>query len=377
MKTSKLKLSLKVSAFLMMVIIITGFFSGCRNLEPEVVKNPYEDIDWDNINQYMANLHSHTIKSDGRGEPEQVIQMYADAGYKILAITDHDNYYTNRDGERDVEPTHETTWPWTRWIDSEPSMVWENNGKETSAFYPDLGNQGMLAIRANELTTHPHQVSLFNNCGFPDREHTEENRITCIEKEDGLAYWAHPTDYIPGGRWEDQLFDTDLDEAVSYFAHYLLGHDVMLGIEMQLENRLERDILLLDTLLARYYKNHDIFIMGADDSHGTSVGLSATMTIVFAEELTEDAVRNALQNGHKIVGSRVETLPVFHSIEVNERDNEITLDLSHYDTVTWFKNGREFQKGNTVDYSNVRDAVLRFEVESGGQTFYSQGFYIQ
>ncbi len=55
-------------------------------------------------------------------------------------------YHTTRDGERKTEPTHETTWPWTKRIDEQPSRVWARDGVEPSAFYATLGTQGMLAI---------------------------------------------------------------------------------------------------------------------------------------------------------------------------------------------------------------------------------------
>lgn len=38
---------------------------------------------------YKANLHAHTTCSDGTLTPEQVIGVYADKGYDVLALTDH------------------------------------------------------------------------------------------------------------------------------------------------------------------------------------------------------------------------------------------------------------------------------------------------
>lgn len=37
-----------------------------------------------------ANLHTHTINSDGDSPPADVVAWYRDAGYDVLAITDHD-----------------------------------------------------------------------------------------------------------------------------------------------------------------------------------------------------------------------------------------------------------------------------------------------
>lgn len=40
---------------------------------------------------YKGNLHTHTTVSDGKVSPEESIELYRDAGYDFLAITDHWN----------------------------------------------------------------------------------------------------------------------------------------------------------------------------------------------------------------------------------------------------------------------------------------------
>ena len=40
--------------------------------------------------QYKANLHCHSILSDGKLPPETLKEMYKAHGYDILAITDHE-----------------------------------------------------------------------------------------------------------------------------------------------------------------------------------------------------------------------------------------------------------------------------------------------
>ena len=36
-----------------------------------------------------GNLHTHSTRSDGAKSPEQVCDLYKDAGYDFLALTDH------------------------------------------------------------------------------------------------------------------------------------------------------------------------------------------------------------------------------------------------------------------------------------------------
>lgn len=364
------------------LLIVVGLLAGGLQAEtsaPRVAKNPYANVDWQAVQHFVANLHSHTVYSDGRAEPEQLIHNYAQAGYHILAITDHDNYHTTRSGERETEPTPETTWPWTRWIDQEPGQVWQRNGVETSAFYPELGEQGMLAIRGNELTSDPHMVSLFNECGFterirvPNREHDRE-RFARIRELGGLAYWAHPAHYVPGGHWADRGFSWE--EGLDHFGSLIVENDSVLGIELQLGGQRELEEELFDRLLAAHYRDHDLFIKGSDDTHGTSVPETGTLTIVLAEELTEPAVRRALEDGHKFVGSRVATFPVFRGITVDEDAKTISLDIQNHTGVTWIKDGEVHHEGETIAYGAMRDAILRFEVHMDEVKFYSQAFYI-
>lgn len=348
--------------------------------QPSVVKNPYASVSWDQVENFKANLHSHTIYSDGRAEPEELVQIYAKAGYHILAITDHDNYHTMREGERETQPTHETTWPWTNWIDEQPSHVWKRDDVETSAFYPGLGQRGMLAIRGNELTSDPHIVSLFNECGFierhrvPNRDHDRE-RLGCVQAKQGLAYWAHPAHYVPGGSWEDRGFPWD--QAIEHFGGLIAEFDALVGIEMQMRGRIELEEELFDRLLAAYYREHNIFIKGSDDIHGTSVSSNATITIVLAEQLTEPSVRHALENGHTFVGSRTEVLPVFRRVTVDDEAKTISVQIDNHDGITWIQDGEPVHTGDSIDFSEMKDTLLRFRVQAGEVVFLSQAFHIQ
>ena len=47
--------------------------------------------------QYKANLHCHTVLSDGRWTPEQVKEEYKKHGYSIVAITDHEHLVEHHD----------------------------------------------------------------------------------------------------------------------------------------------------------------------------------------------------------------------------------------------------------------------------------------
>ena len=48
-------------------------------------------------NSYKANLHCHTVLSDGRKTPEEIKEIYKAMGYSIVAYTDHDSLIPHDD----------------------------------------------------------------------------------------------------------------------------------------------------------------------------------------------------------------------------------------------------------------------------------------
>ena len=53
--------------------------------------------------QLKGALHCHTTRSDGRGEPDEVIRLHKENGYDFMALTDHRFY--NYKNFADVEMT--------------------------------------------------------------------------------------------------------------------------------------------------------------------------------------------------------------------------------------------------------------------------------
>ena len=44
----------------------------------------------ENKNFYKANMHAHSVYSDGKLTPEQIKKAYVEKGYSIVAFTDHE-----------------------------------------------------------------------------------------------------------------------------------------------------------------------------------------------------------------------------------------------------------------------------------------------
>lgn len=51
----------------------------------------------DGLPEFKANLHCHTTLSDGRLTPQEIKKSYMDAGYSVVAYSDHDVFHTHND----------------------------------------------------------------------------------------------------------------------------------------------------------------------------------------------------------------------------------------------------------------------------------------
>ncbi len=70
---------------LILLLLISSAYAGNFT-----VINPY---DGGGTAWYKGQLHCHTDNSDGKNDPEEVVEAYKEAGYNFIAITDH-NFIT-------------------------------------------------------------------------------------------------------------------------------------------------------------------------------------------------------------------------------------------------------------------------------------------
>ncbi len=150
---------------LIILMAISSFFVFVpnkygNNKNSEII-NPYAKVDWKCFKQYKAALHLHTMQSDGYHMPDEVVKAYRNAGFSILAITDHDWNFPNarvKWGEipddmaspypEDQKPPNfpaNPTWPWNSYGAPKPEDI------------------GMVGIQANELSFRHHMNSYFSD----------------------------------------------------------------------------------------------------------------------------------------------------------------------------------------------------------------------
>ena len=166
----------------------------------DVQLNPYADVDWDAVEGHTAQFHTHTSHPptdthSGTDPPEMVIDDYHDAGYSVLAVTDH---------EYSIE---EPTWPWTEW-NRDPEAIAAVGEAGGLAFFPhpsryDDGGEWYVEYFRN----HPHLLGV-EVVNAADRYPTDRDVYDALLEQlaPERAAWAFANDDYHG-RGEPYTFD--------------------------------------------------------------------------------------------------------------------------------------------------------------------------
>ena len=211
-------------------------------------------------NWYRANLHAHTTVSDGDLSPDECADFYHRAGYRVLAVTDH-RHVTEVAGER----------------------------------------AGLLLLRGLELDGgRSRQGTTYHIVGLDVRPSggmevpqgaTAQNMVDMIRAAGGVAFVAHP--YWSG------LMAEDIVGLEGCFAVevYNTGCDleVLRGFSM----------VHWDDLLTL---GHDYGGLAVDDGHVGEHDHGLGWTMIRAEELSAEAVREALVRGRYYASTGPEIL---------------------------------------------------------------------
>ncbi|MFW6298508.1 MAG: PHP domain-containing protein [Bacillota bacterium] len=360
--------------FLMALTLFT--LSACEEKTTVLTLNPYEDVDWEETDQALTNLHTHTENSDGEGTPHDVADYYKDYGYDILALTDHDA----------------VTYPWNFSELTGGDHEWEDRDPEAL---------DMLAIEGNELTVSrsgwfPDTVSLFTDYEYqqpdsldrdPQAFHNTLDEMA--EIEDSLAFIPHP-----GREWKVyEEYDEGDMYSVQWWADLFNTYEVdqLPGFEVFNRNdQYPNDRGLWDAVLSKTMPERPIWGLGNDDYHGDGDGYihhSFTRQLI-AGDFTEDALRNSLRKGHFFTSNIKDNegdAPRISSITVDEEARTITIEGSGYDAIEWFHGTDEYYEptqvgdGETFDYGTfdgnyVRARLIKDEGEASEAKTLTQPF---
>jgi len=313
-----------------------------RTINDVQLFNPYQNVNWDSVGRYRANLHSHTTLSDGINSLVELVEKYEKLGFDFLAVTDH-----NR-----------ATYPWG------------NFGVENS------GSQ-IQAIAGNELSHGHHVVSLFSDFQASRFRHPTVNRQLSAANRyssgEARFFMAHPGRYVPFVWMLDSplwLYNID------FYRNLFNRFDTLVGMEVFNQNdRYRNDRMIWDRVLSELMPHRPVWGIATDDNHGNHFGVNKVTMLL--ENSTKNNFRNALDNGeffassfgrfnpavlderHSKSGARWDYVPYVTKIYTCQINATITIEAQNYTDIIWISyRGREVGRGSTINYR--KPVIYRF-----------------
>lgn len=396
MKFKKL-LSVFVGVSLLIGATVPAVSAAEKKIDYTVI-NPYESVDWENSDTYKACLHCHTIASDGECTITEWTKLYYDAGYDILAITDHGviNNGWNKgrrtngifNGFKKVDPM------------SDEDYLRITTGS-------DRNGRGMTDIKggiecnmAVVSKTHVNGYWTTYGQGVWGRENDYETAPREIERLGGYSVLNHVGDWVNSNNYPERSHNPFY---INYFANIFTKYKTCLGMEIinNTDNCTRADRELWDELLQVVIpKGRNIWGFADDDSeYRDEVGRSFELFPM--AENTEENVKQAMINGAFFAASKYQKnsarvgeiegdglVPLVTDIKVD--GNKITVKCDRQrgcDTIEWVADGKVIKTDNsgscsyTLDLNDYQDDLgcyVRFVLKSPAHgVTYSQAFELR
>ena len=267
----------------------------------------------EDLPRFKANLHAHSICSDGRWTPADLKKLYKDAGYSILALSDHNvlvDHSELNDPDFFMLPACE--------------INISRKGELPAPYYPCYhfnvyprkpGNFTLPCynpkyIWTKETAYRDAQSYLGSADYIRDYDHTNE-MVREFLQNDFLVMLNHPT-------WSQQT-TADFLQIDGFFAMEIYNHGCVVEGYDEINSR------VFDELLRA---GRHVFCVASDDNHNAfapdhprfdSLG---GFTVIQAESLTQEAIIAALEAG-RFYSS---TAPLIHSLILE--DNTLSIRTS-------------------------------------------------
>ena len=322
--------------------------------------------------QYKANLHCHSVLSDGCRTPEELKAMYKSRGYDILSITDH---------ERPVEHTA---------LSEEDFMML--TGYECY-IRPGTGRYDAYAVEVhlNLFAKDPKNVKMICFNDNYSRYLKRDNAVEGLDRVGSERPREYTTEYI------NEYIRTAKEHGyiVAYNHPYwsmedeakILSYEGLFSVEMcnyssWLLNHVEYSGALYDKMLRR---GNRIFCHGADDNHNAypedhpfsdSFG---SFTMIMPEEFTYAGVIEAMEKGNMYASMG----PMLHRVSVD--GDTVHIECSDVKSAFLYTGSKSpkyvhAEKGeilNSIDFTIDKNArYIRVSIQDGeGRWADTRGFF--
>lgn len=361
------------------------------------IESPYAAVDWAQWRQYKANLHTHSIASDGEVNFNDMIEAHYRLGYDILAMTDH----AVVDRGWDIRPQ------------IVPLLNLFNINRSKGRLPTPLTAERLSQIRSGAdrggrgLTRVP--LSAEQNGAVPNNSHVNsffadwgqgkigvdgdyETVLKNIDALGGLTIINHP------GEWTGARYNAAKSsdpKIVSKFANLLVQYKSCLGFDINSKKdvRTANDRILWDNVLQLVIPHgRSVWGFATSDAHQLDV-VDCGYTMHLMPENTVEQVRRSMESGAFFAVSRylrgeklgegepptVERITVTDSASGAESGASIEIAALNATEIRWIADGNVIATGaelNLNAHAAEIGSYVRAEVQGGSGILYTQPFRI-
>ena len=382
----------KIISLLLVLFALLNIFSISVFATEKVsytIKNPYETVNWDTFKQYKAQLHAHTLYSDGGMDIKDVVEEYYKQDYDILAITDHGVVNKGWDEMPEMLPIIGYN---KLLYDLSPVSKERYEEITTGA---DRDGRPMLdvnqGIEMNGVVMRKNHVNGFFCGAYQGDWGEEEDYITPVKathEAGGISFINHPGDFYAANRDEERAKDLN---NLKIFIDPLLEYDSCVGMEIfnEKDTAARADRIVWDNVLMYIVPRGKVaWGFSNDDSHSIDK-IGVTAEIMLMPELSQGALRTAMENGTFFACSRIARNEMgedfegtgeyakIEKITVDEEQDIITVTANNYEVIEWISDGEVIATGNTFNLrenSENLGSYVRFQIKNKGGIVMSQPF---
>lgn len=310
--------------------------------QKKLTVNAYENVDWDTAGRYKANFHTHTSQSfDTQYPTTQVVDKYQQAGYKILALTDHDansypwdmfSLYNPNAADRDPEAMGMLTMPGIELSKDRRNNWSESTGGEYNHhndFFTGRKGQEFMSLRESYAYTNAiGGLQIINHPG---------------------QYWNLGTSYKAGEK-----------NSPEWHAENFRLYPSLIGLEVYNQgNRRPNDRILWDQVLSINMPDRPVWGYSCDDTH-TAEQYFRNYQFMLMNKLDTDNLKEAMRNGQTVfsyehTGSGQDLAPHIKSINVDNDNQTISIDSDDADKIEWISSTH---RTNQASPSTTKSTVV-------------------
>ena len=308
-----------IAIFLSVLMICSISVTAFAAETDYAISNPYADVDWSTYNAYKADLHSHTIASDGDNTTVEMAERHYELGFDIYAQSDHGtvNYsWTEKDS---YDPTIKLFMMIKEGIS--PIVTLDKNGTAANGkaytvttvdgddYYAQEDGHSMMRVPfANEQNptsfNNAHVNTWFVDYGHGRIGGTSDyaTPISAVDELGGVSVINHPGEYTSARdvlttaeAYEENKFGYYIDK----FENILMTYDSCIGIDINSkgDSRTRFDRKLWDTMLTDLAPaGRNVLAIASSDAHNLNI-VDSGYIMAMMPELTSAALKDCLLSG--------------------------------------------------------------------------------